>query len=138
MLLNKIGSSAMPLTSYIAQLFGIYIALMGIVMLVKREAMLQIMTDIVDQRPLIFILAMFRGLIGLAIVLAHNNWSGPLTIIVTLIGWITFLRGIALLLLPADAERKVLGLFKREATYYGASIVAIALGLGLSYAGFTT
>jgi hypothetical protein len=138
MLLNKIGSSTMPLTAYIAQLFGIYIALMGGVMLVNREVMLQIITDIVDQRPLIFILAMLRGLIGLAIILAHNIWSGPLTIIVTLIGWITFLRGIALLLLPAHAEREVLGLFKLHATYYGASITAIALGLGLSYAGFTT
>ena len=104
----------MSLTSFIAQLFGLYMALMGGVMLIRRDAMLQIMKDIVDQRPLIFILAMLRGLIGLAIVLAHNFWSGPLTIIVTLIGWITFLRGVALLLLPADAERKVLGLFKRK------------------------
>ena len=126
----------MSLTTYIAQLFGLYIALMGGVMLVRREAMLQIMTDIVDQRPLIFILAMLRGLIGLAIALAHNIWSSPLAVIVTLIGWITFVRGVALLLLPTDAERKVLGLFKQHAAYYSASIIAIALGLGLSYAGF--
>ena len=102
----------MSLTSYIAQLFGLYMALIGGVMLLRREAMLQIMTDIVDQRPLIFILAMLRGLIGLAIVLAHNIWSGPLTIIVTLIGRITFVRGVALLLLPADTERKVLALLR--------------------------
>ena len=102
----------MSLTSFIAQLFGLYMALIGGVMLLRREAMLQIMTDIVDQRPLIFILAMLRGLIGLAIVLAHNIWSGPLTIIVTLIGWITFVRGVALLLLPADTERKVLRLLR--------------------------
>jgi hypothetical protein len=125
----------MPLTAYIAQLFGIYMALTGIVMLIRRAAILQIMADIVDQRPLIFILAMLRVLIGLVIILAHNHGGGPLATVVTLIGWITLIRGVALLLLPADAERKVLGLFKRKRPYYAASIIAIALGLGLSYAG---
>ena len=55
--------------AYIAQLLGIYTVLIGGVMFVRRQAMLEIMTAIIDRRPLIFILANLRVLIGLAIVL---------------------------------------------------------------------
>jgi len=126
----------MALTVYLARFFGIYIALMGIVMMVRRKAILELMTAIIEQRALIFILAMLRVLIGLAIVLAHNQWRGTLAIVVTLIGWITLLRGIALMLLPADAERKVLTIFERSSQYHAAAIIAILFGLWLSYASF--
>jgi hypothetical protein len=126
----------MSLTVYLAQFFGMYIALMGIVMIVRRKAILELMTAIVDQRALIFILAMLRVLIGLAVVLAHNQWRGTLVIVVTLIGWITLLRGIALMLLPADVERKVLTIFERSRQYHAAAIIAIVFGVWLSYAGF--
>ena len=96
----------MTLTVYLARFFGVYIAVMGIVMIVRREAMLQLMSAFIDQRPLIFVLAMLRVLIGLAVVLAHNEWRGTVAIVVSLIGWITLLRGIALMLLPADTERR--------------------------------
>ncbi len=126
----------MALTVYLARFFGIYITLMGIVMMVRRKAILELTTAIIEQRALIFILAMLRVLIGLAIVLAHNQWRGTLAIVVTLIGWITLLRGIALMLLPADAERKVLTIFERSSQYHAAAIIAILFGLWLSYAGF--
>jgi hypothetical protein len=56
--------------------------------------------------------------------------------VVTLVGWITLLRGIALLLLPHETERKVLVFFQRSGPHYAAAIVAIVLGLWLAYAGF--
>ncbi len=126
----------MTLTVYLARFFGVYIAVMGIVMIVRREAMLQLMSAFIDQRPLIFVLAMLRVLIGLAVVLAHNEWRGTVAIVVSLIGWITLLRGIALMLLPADTERKVLVFFERSSQYHVAAIIAIAFGLWLSYASF--
>ena len=98
--------------------------------------MLEIMAALVDQRPLIFILAMLRILIGLAIVVAHNRWSGTLTVVVTVIAWITLLRGVALLLLPHQAERKVLEFFKQSEVYYGTAAIGVVLGLWLAYAGF--
>jgi hypothetical protein len=126
----------MTLTVYLARFFGVYIAVMGIVMIVRREAMLQLMSAFIDQRPLIFVLAMLRVLIGLAVVLAHNEWRGTVAIVVSLIGWITLLRGIALMLLPADTERKVLVFFERGSQYHAAAIIAIVFGLWLSYASF--
>ena len=126
----------MTLTSYIAELFGLYLALMGAVMIVKPQAMREFIAAFGDQRALLYLLGALRVLIGLAIVLGHNRWSGPLPIVITLLGWISLARGIAMLLLPAEIERKVLACFQRSGPYYAAAIVAIALGLWLAYAGF--
>ncbi len=62
-------------------------------MRIRRQGMLEIITAFPEQRPLIYILAMLSVLIGLGIVLARNRWSGALAIVVTLIGWVTLLRG---------------------------------------------
>jgi hypothetical protein len=126
----------MALTTYLAEFFGLYLALMGVVMIAKKRTMMDLMAAFIDQRSLIFVLASLRVLIGLAIVLVHNRWSGTLPTVVTLLGWITLFRGIALLLLPHETERKVLAFFQRSGPYYAAAIIAIGLGLWLAYAGF--
>ncbi len=127
----------MALTTYLAELFGLYIALMGVVMIVKQQAMREFMVAVVEQRALLYLLAALRVLIGLAIVLAHNRWSGTLPTVVTLLGWVTLARGLALWLVPPETERKILACFQRSGPYYAAAIIAIVLGLWLAYAGFT-
>lgn len=60
----------MPLTAFLAQLFGIYILLISIGMLIRRQSMIEMMTTVVGQPALIYVFAMLRLLIDLAIVLA--------------------------------------------------------------------
>src|SRR5215469_2735818 len=127
----------MALTTYLAELLGLYIALMGVVMIVKPQAMRELMAGFADNRAFLYSLGALRVLLGLAIVLAHNRWSGTLPIVVTLLGWITLARGIAMLCLPPETERTVLAYFQQSGPYYAAAIVAIVLGLWLAYAGFS-
>ena len=127
----------MTLTTYLAELLGLYIALVGVVTIVKPRAMRDVLMAFVAQHPLLFLLATLRVLIGLAIVLGHNRWPGVLPIVVTLIGWITLLRGIVMWLVPHETERKMATYFCRSGPYYTAAIIALVLGLWLAYAGFT-
>jgi len=77
--------------------------------------------------------------VGVAMVLGHQRWSGgALPVLVTLIGWGMFLRGLLLLFLSPD---QVLGLVRtlRFSTFFYAYLaVPLVLGLYLTYAGFTT
>ena len=71
-------------------------------------------------------------------VLAHNVWSkSPVVVIVTLLGWLTLIKGIVYLLLPANW----LGEFFQAVLNCGAyvySVTAFMLVLGayLTYEGF--
>ena len=127
----------MTLTSYVAQLLGLYLTVSGILMIVREQAMIELAPKFVDSPAFIYFLGSLRILIGLAIVLAHTMWIGMLGLVIYLVGWVTLLRGIAMLLLPAETERKILGIFSHGNVSYVAALVAIVLGGWLAYAGFT-
>ncbi len=127
----------MTLTAYVAQLIGVYLALSGVLMIVREQAMMLLVPKFVDSPPFLYFLGSLRVLIGLAIVLAHTMWIGTLGAVIYLVGWLTLLRGIAMLLLPVETEHKILEVFSRGNVWYTTAIVAIVLGGWLAYAGFT-
>jgi hypothetical protein len=128
----------MTLTAYIAQLLGLYLVLSGVLMIIREQAMMVLVPKFVDSPPFLYFLGSLRVLIGLAIVLAHTMWVATLGTVLIVIGWATLLRGIAMLVLPVEAERKILAFFSRGNAWYATALIAIVLGGWLAYAGFTT
>ena len=60
------------------------------------------MSRFVADTPLVLIAGVFTLFGGLAIVLLHNYWSGgALTVIITLLGWLTLIKAVVLLVLPS-------------------------------------
>jgi hypothetical protein len=57
-------------------------------------------------------------------------------VIVTIIGWWLALKGAAILLVPSDALMKFYKAMNYSKNFYGFSIIAVALGVLLTYAGF--
>jgi hypothetical protein len=77
--------------------------------------------------------------IGLAIVLGHNVWSGgPLPVLVTLFGWSQLVRGLLLLLLPADAQIAFFQALRLEDYFYLYAGIPLVVGAYLTYAGLTS
>jgi len=94
-------------------------------------------TAIVQDRPLLLIVAMLGVVAGLAIVLSHNVWrGGALAIVVTLCGWIFLIRGIVLLFLSPEETVGLLSLLRYEDLFYMYAAIPIVLGLYLTWASF--
>jgi hypothetical protein len=67
---------------------------------------------------------------GMAIVLAHQMWSGgPLPVVVTLLGWVILIRGVVLLLLPPPATVRLVEWFRFDEFFY--PYLGFAAGLGV-------
>jgi len=64
----------MTLTHYFAKLLGLYLVIGGVAFFVRKQAMTEVLALFADNRPLIYIGAMVRILLGLAIILANNRW----------------------------------------------------------------
>ena len=76
-----------PLTLFLARLLGLFFIIVSLAMLVRKDVMLASITALVHDRPLLLVFGMVILAAGLAMVLAHNVWSGgALPIVVTLIG----------------------------------------------------
>jgi len=98
------------------------------------------MKAIIRDPPLLYIAGLMGVTGGLAIVLAHNVWSGgALPIMVTLFGWISLIKGILLLVLSPETESRVfiVGLrYEQHPNLYAAFM--LLLGAYLTYAGFSS
>jgi hypothetical protein len=109
-------------------------------MFAHPQATVDIMKAIIRDPPLLFMAGLLGVTCGLAIVLAHNVWSGgALPIIVTLFGWVSLIKGTLLLILSPETESRVfiVGLhYEQFPNLYAA--FALLLGAYLTYAGFSS
>jgi hypothetical protein len=75
---------------------------------------------------------------GLAMILGHNVWSGgTLPMIVTLVGWLIFAKGLLLLFVTPEALTQLLGRMQYGEHYLFYVAPSLVIGLYLTWAGFT-
>ena len=127
-----------PLTVYLGRLLGLFTLITSFWLLVERQNTVSTIPALLGNRPAMVIFAIIALAGGLAIVLAHNIWTGgALPILVTLIGWITLIRGVLFLFLPPEATLGILAAMQFERFFYVYLAIPFVLGLYLTYLAFT-
>lgn len=121
-------------TTFLGKLIGLYCILFSLSMFTHKGATVEMVTALVHNPPMVFIVGLIALVAGLAMILGHNVWSGgALPVIVTLIGWLALIKGLLLLFLSPEA---VLGGLQYEQLFYMYAAIALILGVYLTYAGF--
>jgi hypothetical protein len=127
------------LTIYLARFIGLFLLIVSVSMFLDRDSIIEMATALIDDRALLLIVGLIALGIGLAIVVGHNVWSGGLMpILITLFGWSQFLRGLALLLLPAETQVAFFQVMRLEDFFYVYAGIPLVIGAYLTYAGFTS
>jgi len=104
-----------PRTVFLSKLIGLYCILAALSMMTRRQATLETVTTLLQNPSMMLILGVITLAAGLAMVLAHNIWSGgALVVVVTLVGWITLIKSLFFLFLPPEREA---GVFLRQLHY---------------------
>jgi len=83
-----------------------------------------------------FVIAMFTLPLGLLIVVTHNVWTMNLSVLVTLYGWASLVKGSLYFLCPALPERVVTEKIRSPRHFAVAGSVLMILGLLMVYDGF--
>jgi len=127
-----------PRTLFLSRLIGLYCILVAISMITRKQATLESVTALLHDPSMIFIVGVITLAAGLAMVLAHNIWSGgALVVIVTLVGWITLLKSLLFLFLPPEMEAELfLGQLHYQQLFYLYGAISLVLGIYLTYGGF--
>jgi hypothetical protein len=125
-------------TLYLSRLLGLFYLICGLAMLLHRQVYTVALATVAYNPLAMRWIAMIITLAGLAMVLAHNVWSkSAVAVIVTLLGWLTLIKGMAYLFLPA---RWLEGFFQAMlncgACVYLATAFLLVLGAYLTYEGF--
>jgi hypothetical protein len=127
-------------TIFLAKLIGLYCILVIPSMLLHRQATVDWMTALLNNAALLWVLSVITLTIGLAMVLAHNVWSGgALPVVVTLVGWATLIKGLLFLFLPSGVESEfILSALRNPALFYVWMTPSLVIGIYLTYGGFSS
>ena len=90
----------MQIPIVLASIFGPFLMILGAWVLFYNENMLKIGTSIKNIPAAQHLMGMFNLIVGLTIINLYNVWDWHLTLLVTLLGWISFARGILIHFLP--------------------------------------
>jgi hypothetical protein len=127
-----------PLTVYLGRLLGLFTLITSFWLLTEPATTLSTIPALLGDRPAMVIFAIIALAGGLAIILAHNIWSGgALPILVTLIGWIMLIRGVLFLFLPPEATLGILEAMQFGRFFYIYLAIPFLLGIFLTYLAFT-
>ena len=127
-----------PRTPFLSRLIGLYAILVALSMFSRGQASVETVAALLQNPSMVFVLGVVMLAAGLAIVLAHNIWSGgALVVVVTLVGWMTLIKSLVFLFLPPEMEARLfLERLHYQQLFYFYWALPLVLGLYLTYGGF--
>ena len=109
--------------------------LIPLALLINEKYLKRIFAEIENEATLFF-WGMVSLVIGLAMILSYNVWEQSWQVIITILGWLALLKGLALLFLP-EYIRKWAKKIESKKWLPIALVVIVFVGLLLTYLGFT-
>jgi putative exporter of polyketide antibiotics len=127
-----------PRTPFLSRLIGLYAILVALSMFSRGQASVETLAALLQNPSMVFVLGVVMLAAGLAMVLAHNIWSGgALVVVVTLVGWMTLIKSLVFLFLPPEMEARLfLERLHDQQLFYFYWALPLVLGLYLTYGGF--
>ncbi|MAG29073.1 hypothetical protein CL632_02930 [bacterium] len=126
----------MDTTTFLAQVFGVYLTVVGIAIFIRRKNMQQILADFQKNAYLVFFIGVVLLVVGFIILKYHNIWVGTTETIITLLAWLMLLKGVLYIGLPIKSFKSMLDWYRNKDWYVISGIVTLVIGVYLLRAGF--
>jgi hypothetical protein len=121
----------------IAALIGPTLIAIAAAMLLNFRSFPQLAEQISRDPALIFLSGILLFVAGLAIVRAHNIWAGGWPVLVTVLGWVAVLGGLARMLFPTQLAAMVARVGQSSGWIVVAAAVILVIGAFLSFKGYS-
>ena len=111
----------------------------GFSLLIKGKSLSKIIRETIKGEAMEYVIGgVFNLLIGLLIISVHNLWQMPLyVLLITIIGWVTVIKGVAHLLLPDKQLDKMIRPFDNKNYFVACGLVFVLIGLYFLYTWWT-
>ena len=119
----------MELSFFLAKVMGLYLVLVVLAVAMNRKEYLKMLPRFIKNRSMSMFAGVFTLILGLLVVVSHNTWNSDWTVLVTLTGWLTLIKGVMYLFFP-DAIARLGKKFNNKTAY------AIWTPIGLLWGGF--
>jgi uncharacterized protein YjeT (DUF2065 family) len=118
----------------IGKILGTYLFIVGIAILMDSSYYKKILNNKVQSSFLLVLSGIMTLIIGLIMVIFHNLWNQSWEIVITIIAWITVLKGIFILFFPKIALKLMKDFSKKTLLWSG--WICMIVGAYLMYMSF--
>lgn len=125
----------MDISIFLAQVFGLYFIFVGVVLLIRRDTISSLMAAL-NHRGFMYLSGFIVLMVSIPLVLIHNVWDGSWRVIITMLVWITLIKGLMLIFAPEFMGDIAAKLTKHLPWLRYCIWMIIILGLYLVYIGF--
>jgi hypothetical protein len=120
----------------IAALVGPTLVALGAATLVNLGRLPSLVEQVAREPALIMVSGTLLFVAGLAIVRAHHHWRRDWSMLVTLLGWLALLGGLARILVPFQLADAMIGLGDQPVVDICAASLILIAGAFLTYKGY--
>lgn len=124
----------MNASNYLAELWGITIAVVSLALLINPKRLEKFFTEM-ENEAIMFLGGTATLVIGIAMVLIHNVWVKDWRVIITLLGWLSILKGADILFLPKRMRKRWAKMEKPQ--WQLIFTLLLVSGMILTYLGFS-
>ena len=117
------------ITLFLATVLGWYLVIFGVLMVTRHQQLLTAVTDMAAHRGQVLLSAIIAIVIGLLIVASHNVWVMGWAVLVTILGWLILLSGIARAWCPHMVDKAREAFFQHPGRLKVVGVVVFLIGL---------
>ena len=125
----------METLNYVASIWGFALIVIPLALLINPKHLERVIMQLENDSNL-FLWGIVAFVLGSAMVLNYNAWDSNWTVIITILGWLSLLKGLFLLFFPNLIKRWALKIAKGQWLSVWL-VVIVFVGLLLTYFSFT-
>jgi hypothetical protein len=125
----------MQISIFLAKIFSIYFLVISLPMILNPESFCHRAKAYMNNEAVMFLGGIFTLLLGILLILVHSIWVHDWRLMISVLAWLTFIKGIIHVLCPNTVIR-MMQQMNNLMTYRIVGIACFMLAIYLGYHGF--
>ena len=120
----------------LARLIGPLFVVVSIGVFLNQKHYAKMAETFIKNAELYYFSGVIAFVTGMVIIIFHNSWVADWRVVITVIGWVSLVKGIVRILFPNAGANYATKFTGSRITLYVLAFLLLILGGGLSYKGF--
>jgi hypothetical protein len=90
----------MNTSTFLAQILGIVFIVLGLSMILNKKWTALAIEEMIKNQGLVWLAGLITLMLGATIVTLNNVWTSGLPLLITILGWLTLIKGTIILVFP--------------------------------------
>lgn len=126
----------MGISIFLAKALGLYFLIVGLAMIFNARKFKPLVIDLIKDPALMFLSGFLALIVGILLVVSHNIWVADWRVIITILAWLSLVKGVTRIMAPKFAIKKAKKCIENSASYYMTGLLLLGISFFLIYHGY--